>query len=42
VAGVSFLRHATRTPGLQSLDASQLTELLTPAVQALLDSAPRR
>lgn len=42
VTGVSFLRHATRTPGLQSLDAGQLTELLTPAVQALLDSAPRR
>ena len=42
VAGVSFLRHGTKTPGLQSLDADQLTEVLTPAVQALLDNAPRR
>jgi hypothetical protein len=45
-AGVSFLRHSMRhsieTPGLRSLDAGQLTELLTPAVQALLDSASRR
>jgi hypothetical protein len=29
-------------PGLRPLDAGQLTELLTPAVQALLDTAPRQ
>lgn len=39
--GISFLRHRIQTPGLQALDADQLTELLTPAVRALLDTAPR-
>jgi AcrR family transcriptional regulator len=39
-AGVSFLRHV-EAPGLHRLNADQLTELLTPAVQALLDTAPR-
>lgn len=41
IAGLSFLRHI-ETPGLRRLDVGQLTELLTPAVQALLDTAPRR
>jgi hypothetical protein len=41
VAGVSLLRHSVAVPGLRSLDARQLTELLTPAVEALLGSAPR-
>lgn len=41
VTGVSFLRHGIQTPGLRELNAGQLTELLIPAVQALLDSAPK-
>jgi AcrR family transcriptional regulator len=42
VAGVSLLRRRIEAPGLLPLNADQLTELLTPAVQALLDTAPRR
>jgi AcrR family transcriptional regulator len=41
MAGVSFLRNRTDAPGLRPLDAGQLTDLLTPAVRALLDAAPR-
>jgi AcrR family transcriptional regulator len=41
VVGAGFLRHRMDAPGLRPLDAAQLTELLTPAVQALLDTAPR-
>jgi AcrR family transcriptional regulator len=41
VVGAGFLRHRMEAPGLLPLDAGQLTELLTPAVQALLDAAPR-
>jgi len=41
VAGVSLLRHRVETRGLRSLNADQLTELLTPAVQVLLDTAPK-
>jgi hypothetical protein len=36
------MRHRMEAPGLRPLDAGQLTELLTPAVQALLDTAPRQ
>jgi AcrR family transcriptional regulator len=42
VVGAGFMRHRMEAPGLRPLDAGQLTELLTPAVQALLDSAPRQ
>ena len=42
IVGLSFLRHRIQTPGLHQLAASQLAALLTPAVQALLDAAPRR
>jgi AcrR family transcriptional regulator len=42
VVGAGFMRHRIETPGLRLLDADQLTELLTPAVQALLDTAPRQ
>ena len=42
VVGVSFLRSKMEAPGLRPLDADHLAELLTPAVQALLDAAPRR
>jgi AcrR family transcriptional regulator len=42
VVGAGFMRHQMEAPGLRSLDADQLTELLTPAVQALLDTAPRQ
>ena len=42
VVGAGFMRHRMETPGLRLLDADQLTELLTPAVQALLDTAPRK
>jgi hypothetical protein len=42
VVGVGFLRNHVMAPGLDPLDAGQLTELLAPAVQALLDSAPKR
>ena len=41
VVGAGFQRHRLGAPGLRQLDAGQLTELLTPAVQALLDAAPR-
>jgi AcrR family transcriptional regulator len=41
ITGLSFLRHV-QAPGLSGLNAGQLTELLTPAVRALLDTAPRR
>jgi len=41
IVGAGFLRHRMEAPGLRPLDAGQLTELLTPAVQALLDAAPR-
>ena len=41
IIGLSFLRQSIQTPGLRELDADQLTALLTPAVQALLDTAPR-
>jgi AcrR family transcriptional regulator len=41
IAGVSFLWHRIEVPSLHQLDARQLTELLSPAVQALLDAAPR-
>ena len=42
VVGAGFMRHRMAAPGLRALDAGQLTELLTPAVQALLDTAPRQ
>ena len=42
VVGAGFIRHRMEAPGLRPLDAGQLTELLTPAVQALLDTAPRQ
>jgi len=42
VVGAGFMRHQMEAPGLRPLDAGQLTELLTPAVQALLDTAPRQ
>jgi hypothetical protein len=42
VVGAGFMRHRMEAPGLRPLDAGQLTELLTPAVQALLDTAPRQ
>ena len=42
VVGAGFMRHRVEAPGLRPLDAGQLTELLTPAVQALLDTAPRQ
>ena len=42
VVGAGFMRHRMEAPGLRPLDAGQLTELLTPAVQALLDAAPRQ
>ena len=35
VVGAGFMRHRMEAPGLRPLDAGQLTELLTPAVQAL-------
>lgn len=41
VVGVSFLRHRINAPGLRPLSATEITELLTPAVQVLLDTAPR-
>lgn len=41
IVGVSFLRHRVGAPGLSPLSAGELTGLLTPAVQALLDAAPR-
>jgi hypothetical protein len=41
VAGLSFLRHRIQAPGLEKLSPDELTDLLTPAVQALLDFAPR-
>jgi len=41
IAGVGFLRHRVEVPGLRALSADGLTELLVPAVQALLDNAPR-
>lgn len=40
--GVSFLRNRMETPGLHPLHAKELTDLLTLAVQALLDTAPRQ
>jgi AcrR family transcriptional regulator len=40
-AGLSFLRHRIQAPGLEPLDRDQLTDLLTPAVRALLKAAPR-
>jgi hypothetical protein len=40
ITGVSFLRHRIESPGLRQLNADQLTKLLTPAIQALLDAAP--
>jgi AcrR family transcriptional regulator len=42
VVGAGFMRHRMEAPGLRSLDAGQLTELLTQAVQALLATAPRQ
>jgi hypothetical protein len=42
VVGAGFMRNRMEAPGLRPLDAGQLTELLTPAVQALLDTAPRQ
>jgi hypothetical protein len=42
VVGAGFMRHRMEAPGLRALDADHLTELLTPAVQALLDTAPRQ
>jgi AcrR family transcriptional regulator len=42
VVGVGFMRYRLEAPGLLPLDAGQLTELLAPAVQALLDAAPRQ
>jgi hypothetical protein len=42
VVGAGFMRHRMEVPGLRALDAGQLTRLLTPAVQALLDTAPRQ
>jgi AcrR family transcriptional regulator len=42
VVGAGFMRYRMEAPGLRPLDAGQLTELLTPAVQALLDTAPRQ
>jgi hypothetical protein len=42
VVGAGFMRHRMEAPGLRPLDVGQLTELLTPAVQALLDTAPRQ
>ena len=42
VVGAGFMRHRMEAPGLRPLDAGQLTELFTPAVQALLDTAPRQ
>ena len=42
VVGAGFMRYRMEAPGLRPLDAGdQLTELLTPAVQALIDTAPR-
>jgi AcrR family transcriptional regulator len=41
ITGISFLRNRVEAPGLSPLDATQLTDLLTPAVQALLDAAPK-
>ncbi len=41
VTGSSFLRHRVHTPGLERLSPDELTDLLTPAVQALIDAAPR-
>ena len=40
-AGLSFLRHRIQVPGLAQLSSDELTDLLTPAVKALLDTAPR-
>jgi hypothetical protein len=42
VVGAGFMRYRMEAPGLRPLDACQLTELLTPAVQALIDTAPRQ
>jgi AcrR family transcriptional regulator len=42
VVGAGFMRHRMEAPGLRALDAGQLTRLLTPAVQALLDAAARQ
>ena len=42
VVGAGFMRHRIEAPGLRPLDAEELTELLTPAVRALLDAAPRQ
>jgi AcrR family transcriptional regulator len=42
IVGAGFMRYRMEAPGLSPLDAGQLTELLTPAVQALLDTAPRQ
>ena len=42
VVGAGFMRYRMEAPGLRPLDAGQLTELLTPAVQALIDTAPRQ
>ena len=42
VTGLGFLRHRIESPGLLALSADELSELLAPAVQALLDTAPRQ
>jgi AcrR family transcriptional regulator len=42
IVGAGFMRYRMEAPGLRPLDAGQLTELLTPAVEALLDTAPRQ
>jgi hypothetical protein len=42
VVGAGFMRHRMEASSLRPLDAGQLTELLIPAVQALLDAAPRQ
>jgi AcrR family transcriptional regulator len=40
-AGLSFLRHRVQAPGLEPLSRDELTDLLTPAVRALLKTAPK-
>ena len=42
IVGAGFMRYRLEAPGLLPLDAGQLTELLAPAVQVLLDAAPRQ
>ena len=42
VAGLSFLRHRIKAPGLAPLSRDELTDLLTPAVRALLEAAPTK